>query len=175
MKDNRRFLFVAAAVLCASAGLLQGCSKKDEALLTKANALARTCHEALVSGDTRKLLDLADYPFDFRGLVKEVKDEEELKALIEKNRTAIRQKVQPANKIELITYEDFVAGQEFANVKLSKTEAENQARRVALRPGGILVRCYFFDPDKKKEDGRSYYLCLHLNSLNELKVTTYYD
>lgn len=176
----RRSLFLevrGALCLLFAAALISGCQKKDDARIGEARNLATEFHKAILSGDTRKMVESADVPFKLDE--KLIEDPEKLKEAFDKNRGSMLAKARPQNKTEVVSYEDLENGVQFNGAVMTKSEVEVQAKRVRLSPGGYIVRCYyeFEDPATKtlKEDGRAYFLVMHPNALGDLKVTTYYD
>ena len=175
MRSNHAWtrLFVALALIVLWSSV-PSCSKDEDPRAKKARKLANDFHAAILNGDIKQMLELADYPFNFDGQGK-FKDPESLKAMFEKHRSTMRQQIQPATNLEVATWDEFTSGREFNNTKLKKDEALKQASRVDFRDDGVIVRCYFVDSKSEKQDGRCYFLVIHPNLLGELKVTTYWD
>jgi hypothetical protein len=171
---------VAGVFVLALALLVPACGDDSQAAQrSSARMLANDFHEAVLSGNVRKMLDLVDYPFHFDGRRKELASEIDLKAVFEKERHVMREAVRPATVTEIVTYDELLGGKEFAGLSLKKDQAIEQAGRVHLERGGLIVRCYHEVVDKetgaRKTDGRAYYLVMHPSALGDLKVTTYYD
>lgn len=161
--------------LALAALLGAGCGKDEDKRIRTARDLAKTFHDAVLRSDVRVMLECVDYPFCLDDRNRIAASEDVLKPLLEKQRLAMYDRVQSANVTEVLTYEEFVGGKSFSGQPLAKEAAAAEAKKVGLRDGGLIVRCYHEDRETKRQDGRCYYLVMHQNSLGELKVTTYWD
>ncbi|MCA9320720.1 MAG: hypothetical protein KDB53_08300 [Planctomycetes bacterium] len=161
-------------MICLVGALALGamsCRDGDAQSVSSARNLAVQFHDAIQAADfdAERILPLVDYPFLLDEVT--VQDERELMAALIKSKGAIRHAVSSARTMEVCSYEEFLDGKPVAGRSLDKDEAKRQARKIELRPGGILVRCY----SDLKNDSRNYFLVMHPNRLGDLKITTFWD
>ena len=161
--------------LVVTAVFASSCGDDNDEIVKESRDLALRFHRALATSDYDVLVDLVDYPFNFDGKEKDVTGADRLRELLKQHRATIRERIAPANYTEVVTYDELFDGKELAGRSLSESQAKREAKKIGLREGGVIVRCYHRGEDDKEEDGRQYFLAMHRNALGDLKVTTYHD
>lgn len=155
-------------------GILMSCGDDGTERYSDARTLAKEFHNLAVNGRYSELAWLVNYPFSF-DRQHNIESEPAFQRLMQKKGSSIGRRARPATAIEVISYERFLAGDKIAGVSLGPEEAEQQAKKVNLGPGCLLIRCFHEDAETGERDGRGYWLVVQANSLGDLKVITYYD
>lgn len=167
-------IFVSFGIFACLLVASTACAGKDDGRKSDGRQLAEQFHSALFNGDHTSILPLVDYPFklDDRGVFKrESSLEKELKVRVPIMRRAVR----AANYMEVLTFEEFVAGEPLQGKSFTEEKARERAKIIRFGEGGIIVRLHYRDKEDGTEDGRGYFLVMHPNSVGDLKITTYYD
>lgn len=181
---NRLIIGVVLVVVVVGGGALGLAACKEEGQgynESDAIDMARRFHNAVLSDDSRAILEMADYPFNLDDN-KKIDGEPALLKQLEANLRQMRRRARapallkkPKTYVEVCSYEELVDGKEINGKSFTAEEARKRARVLGLREGGLLVRCYHVCEETSKKAPDDYYLVMHQNEVGDLKITTYYD
>ena len=150
------------------------CAEEDNEILNRGKQLAERFHKTTMKTNVDELSSMVDYPFNFDNRHR-LESEEDFKKFIGKKLREMQRRMSSARKIECLTYDQFLRGEKIRGVSLTREQAESESKKIGLKEGGVLVRCYAVGKDDGEQDGRDYFLVLQKDSLGDLKVITYYD
>ncbi len=151
------------------------CEQKDDSREISSRELAKRFHQSLSNGDIKDIMQIVDVPFILGSRKKGYYETEDaLEKAFREKLSSLRRQIQASNRLEVVSYEDFLDGTPIAGKSLEADVAKKRAKVIGFREGGVVVRVYYRNKETGLEDARHYFLVMHDNQVGDLKITTYF-